>query len=57
VREISGACLWETGDKRWRGAVGGTPLGPLLRADQVSWDRTVRCTVAGVRGDGTLFSP
>lgn len=56
-REISAACAWETDGKRWRAVVSGTPLGPTLRADQVSWDRTATCTVAGVRGSGSLFSP
>lgn len=56
-REISGACAWETDGKRWRAAISAAPLGPSLLADQVSWDRIATCTVAGVRGSGSLFSP
>lgn len=56
-REISGACAWETDGKRWRAAISGAPLGPSLLADQVSWNRVATCTVAGVRGSGSLFSP
>ncbi len=56
-REISAGCLWSVEGKSWRAAKGDAPLGPSLRADEVSWQRIATCTIAGVRGSGSLFSP
>lgn len=53
-REVSGGCAWEVEGKPFRP---DRVLGPTLNADQVSWSKTATCTLAGVRGSGSLFSP
>jgi len=52
VREVSAACAWTTEGKPWSSPVS---IGPRVQAAALSWDKIATCTVAGVKGSGSLF--
>ncbi|MGZ3421215.1 MAG: hypothetical protein ACXWUG_17395 [Polyangiales bacterium] len=51
-REVSAACAWTTEDKPWRDP---TSIGPRMSAEDLAWNKIATCTVAGVKGSGSLF--
>lgn len=53
-REVSAGCAWTTDDKPWRDP---TSIGPRVASSELSWSRVATCTVAGVKGSGSLFGP
>jgi hypothetical protein len=53
-REVSAACAWTTDGKPWSDPAS---IGPRVQASELAWNRVATCTVAGVKGSGSLFGP